>query len=124
MPDNNATAEYFQDQADRAQTPWQRAHYQRCADQYRAQSSQRKLTEAMQQLMETAEALISHGQGRIAQEYLPTIRQLIVRQRQLIERKRNEGIDTAASENVLQTFQRRVSKLEHQLAALNDDLKI
>src|SRR5689334_15033511 len=115
MPDSNATAEYFQDQADQAQTPWLRARYQRCADQHRAQTSERKLTEAMQQLMEAAGALISNGQRRKADEYLVTIRQIVLRQRQLIERKRNQGLDTATSQDVLHTFQRWVTNFEHKL---------
>jgi hypothetical protein len=40
MSDFKALADYFQQQADRTRNPARKAHYQRCADEYRAKAKE------------------------------------------------------------------------------------
>jgi len=123
MTDNSAIADYFQDQADHTQNPQRRAHYQRCADEYRAQTSELELSHTMRQLTDVAGALRSHGHHRKARERLLRARRIVAQQRQSIERKRQEGVDTTTSEAVLHTFQRLLTNFEHQVAGVIGDMK-
>ena len=126
MPDASATADYFQDQADRTRDPRRRAHYQHCADTYRAQVSEADLSQTMQRLTDAADVLRTRSNGQInrAKQRLLRARRIVTQQQRLIERRRSQGLDTVASEVLLRTFERSLANFEDRLGGLIGDLRL
>jgi hypothetical protein len=54
------TADYFQRQADRTRNWDRKAHYQRCADQYRAQAKAAELSQSERQRITTTGKAMTH----------------------------------------------------------------